>query len=461
MRVRSVLGRVLAVVLLAGAAAGATWIVTQSYRVESTDIGWTEPAPVITPVLHSDDPVPHVQKEDDGKTIAKRDKARDKKEKTKSKDVKKMVKRGIDWIVEAQQSDGGWGGGSHAKQNVRDPSAVPTDPATTAFTATALMRAGHTPTKGEHRDVVIRAMCYLVKAVENAEPKADGITTLTGTQPQSKLGPLIDTAMTAQFLTRVSQELPQTDPWYDRVDKALSECLARMERTQQDDGSWNRGGGWAPVLQSAWNCNSLELAEAVGRQVDSKKLKLAKDYQKKNVDKVTGTATSSAAAGVELYAFSGSLRGNAAEASQAQQVIETAKREGKLAADAVVNEANLKAAGQSEEEARTLNDAVVQNEAQLRRLNDERLLQGFGNNGGEEFLSYLMTSESLVIAGGKKWKEWDAKMKDRLGKVQNPDGSWSGHHCITSPVFCTAAALQVITTERDVDLLAKVAALKN
>ena len=95
------------------------------------------------------------------------------------------------------------------------------------------------------------------------------------------------------------------------------------------------------------------------------------------------------------------------------------------------------------------------------RAKKASLMEEAGNNGGEEFLSYLMTSESLVIAGGDQWKAWDTKMKDRLGKIQNPDGSWSGHRCITSPVFCTAAALQVITTERDVKLLKKLAAVKN
>ena len=70
-----------------------------------------------------------------------------------------------------------------------------------------------------------------------------------------------------------------------------------------------------------------------------------------------------------------------------------------------------------------------------------------------------MTSESMVIAGGDQWKTWNNKMKSRLGKVQNSDGSWSGHHCITSPVFCTSAALQVLLTEKDVEILKRVAAV--
>ena len=64
-----------------------------------------------------------------------------------------------------------------------------------------------------------------------------------------------------------------------------------------------------------------------------------------------------------------------------------------------------------------------------------------------------MTSESLVITGGEAWEKWDEKMHRRLNKIQNPNGSWSGHHCITSPVFCTAAVIQCLNTYRDTKML--------
>ncbi|TWT53159.1 hypothetical protein Pla22_07870 [Rubripirellula amarantea] len=375
--------------------------------------------------------------------------------------AKRQIKRGIKWLVAAQQANGGWGAGSHAHQEIRDPNAVPTDPATTAFAATALLKAGHTPTSGDYQDAVRQATENLVATVEAAEPKNAKITSLSGTQPQRKLGEMIDTAMTAQFLTRVAEHLPQNDPLAKRVEAALSECLERLERTQQKDGSWQGGGGWAPVLQSAMNCNSLEMALATGRKVDASKLKAAKQYQKSSINIDSGAAMSGASGGVELYAFAGGLRGNAGDAAEAQQAVESAKAAGKLEEDAPVNEQSLRIAGVSEIRAKELGDATAQNQSQLRRLSDEQLLAGFGNNGGEEFLSYLMTSESLVIAGGEAWDKWNKNMTSRLGKVQNQDGSWSGHHCITSPVFCTAAALQVLLTEKDVDLLRKIAKLKD
>src|SRR5262249_30916921 len=86
--------------------------------------------------------------------------------------------------------------------------------------------------------------------------------------------------------------------------------------------------------------------------------------------------------------------------------------------------------------------------AVIGRLDDERFVSGFGSNGGEEFLSYMTIAESLVTRGGDEWKRWDARMTRNLGRVQNGDGSWSGHHCITGRTFCTATALLMLMADR-------------
>ncbi len=368
-------------------------------------------------------------------------------------DLPQFVRKGIAWLIASQHNDGGWGGGSHAQQNVLDPAAVQTDPATTAFTLLSLMRAGHSPVAGEYQPQVKKGLEYLLTAVEKAPTEGPLITNIEGTQPQAKLGRYVDTAMTSQYLSRILPLVEKDAALHKRVDQAIDKCLAKLQLSQQADGSWSQGGGWAPVLQSSLSCSALEIAAANGKEVDKRILEKARDYQKGNFDRASGKVSSSAAAGVELYAFNGSLRANAADAQEAVSRIEKAKEEGKLPATAAVNEDSLRVAGLGAPAARKLAAAAEQNAAQIDRLDDETLLSGFGNNGGEEYLSYMMTSESLVIAGGNKFQKWNGKMATRLEKVQNGDGSWNGHHCITSPVFCTAAAVQCLTAEKDAEFL--------
>jgi hypothetical protein len=370
--------------------------------------------------------------------------------------IPEFVNNGIAWLVEAQHSSGGWGAGSHAQQTNIDPAKVKLDPATTAFAGMALMRAGHTPVQGVYRDAVRKTTEFLVDVVEKSKAEGPRITDMTGTQPQAKLGQLVDTTMTTQFLSRVITSLPNKDPLHDRASKALDKCLLKLQSSQQKNGSWG-SGGWAPVLQSSLGTTALELAQVAGKQVDMEDLRRARDYQKGNFDPSTGKANASAAAGVELYAFAGAQRATAGEARAAQQLIDEAKKNGKLEPADTVNLENLRKIGVDDDKARELADADIASKAQIARLNDENLLRGFGNNGGEEFLSYLMTSESLVITGGESWKAWNQKIIDRLGKIQNPNGSWNGHHCISSPVFCTAAVIQCCTTDRDAVTLIQIA----
>lgn len=369
-----------------------------------------------------------------------------------------FVERGVAWLAAAQHKDGGWGGGSHANQALRDPHAVTTDPATTAFTLLSLMRSGHTPLAGTYQKQTRSGLEYLLNTVEKAKAEGPLITEIQGTQPQTKLGRLVDTSMTAQYLARVLPLLSTEDSLHARVDKALDKCLKKLEVSQEEDGSWGKGSGWAPVLQSSLSCSALEVAAANGKQVSQPALARARQYQKGNYDVKSGAVKTEAAAGVKLYAFGGAMRGNAVDALQAESLVKKAKDKGQLAANAPVNEESLRIAGvQDASEGKQLAQAFDRNEQQIKQLGDETLLQGFGNNGGEEFLSYLMTSESLVIAGTKKFREWNTKMTIRLEKVQNADGSWNGHHCITSPVFCTAAVVQCLTTENDAEFLTKMA----
>ena len=62
----------------------------------------------------------------------------------------------------------------------------------------------------------------------------------------------------------------------------------------------------------------------------------------------------------------------------------------------------------------------------------------------------------MIINRDEVWKGWFDNVSGQLLSIQNPDGSWNGHHCITSPVFCTATCVLILTVNNDIEELAAV-----
>ena len=55
----------------------------------------------------------------------------------------------------------------------------------------------------------------------------------------------------------------------------------------------------------------------------------------------------------------------------------------------------------------------------------------------------------LHRTGGAEWQKWNGDMKAKLLKLQNEDGTWAGHHCITGRVAVTSAAILVMLVDRE------------
>src|SRR5688572_5575753 len=362
--------------------------------------------------------------------------------------VDSAVKRGIEWIAAAQAPDGGWGAGSHAAQNIRDPHAVSTDPASTSLVTMSLLRNDNSLEKGKYAAALKKGTDYLLRAVENCPANQIQITTLTNTQPQVKLGRNIDVILTAQFFTNLLRYELKDEQFKKRIEKALDKCIDKIQKTQSNNGAW-QDGGWAPVLQSALANNALESADDVGRKVDSNKLRRSREYQKLNFNADTKSAVTGDAAGVLLYSISSTARASAKDANKAEVVIAKAKKQGTLDTNAKVTEEKLVIAGLSVSESKNFSTAYKVNEAAKGEALKEDVMSGFGNNGGEEFLSFLMTGESMLMQGGEGWKKWYDMMSGKLVNIQNKNGSWNGHHCITSPVFCTATCLLILSIHND------------
>ena len=132
-----------------------------------------------------------------------------------------------------------------------------------------------------------------------------------------------------------------------------------------------------------------------------------------------------------------------------REILKTAKAEGRIKDDKEVTAANLRQAGLSVNESEELATTYKMNSYANGKAQDKTVLTGFGNNGGEEFVSFLLTGESLIIGGTEEWKKWYENTSTILANIQNTNGSWQGHHCITSPVFCTATCLLILGIDKD------------
>jgi hypothetical protein len=365
--------------------------------------------------------------------------------------VDARIHQGLDWIAGAENSDGGWGAGSHSRQDIMDPHAVQSDPATTAMVGMALLRSGSTFNKGQYSKQVKSALNYVLQQVEASSSNSNNITDLQGTQIQIKLGQNIDVVMASQFLTN-SLDYINDEALKNRIKKSIDICVSKIQKAMNGDGSIS-GSGWAGVLQSSFATNALEAAQARGAYVDDKALDRAKDFQKKNYDPKTGDVNTELGAGVLLYSVSGSTRSSAKEARRVSEEMEKAKKEGKLSQSAPPTAENLEKIGFTDADAMKYATAYEVYQSAKVAAQRSDVMDGFGSNGGEEFLSYLQTGESMIIGKDNSWKQWYDNTSGRLIKIQNDDGSWSGHHCITSPVFCTATCVLILSVNNDVQRL--------
>lgn len=373
-------------------------------------------------------------------------------EKTNKKFIE-TISKGELWLIEAQNSDGGWGAGSQSNQREMNPHAVSSDPATTAMSAMALYRCGYSMEKGEHQETLQKSVFFLLNEIDKNQ-NAPYITAIRGTQIQGKLGQHIDAILTLQFFNQLLPTIKE-EKLKTRVKNGIQVCVDKIEKSMGDSGKVG-GSGWAGVLQSSFANSSLEMASKnKDIVVDKEKIQKAREYQKSNYNPESESSKTEDGAGIMLYAVSSSVRNSAEEAKEADQLFKKAKAEGKIETSAVLNEQNLERLGYSKEKAKSYDVATkVYKSAKVTAMKDE-VLSGFGNNGGEEFLSFLQTGESMIVNQDDDWKKWYDNIGGRMMQIQNPNGSWNGHHCITSPAFCTATCLMILSVENDIQNLQK------
>ena len=339
--------------------------------------------------------------------------------------------KGAKWLKSVQKADGGWGAGSWGTDDVNASS----DVATTAMSVLALLRDGGGVET--HQAAITRAVAFVTRTIEESPKTSPELNSPGQTQPQYKLGSLVDTHLAALMLGELVGTLDEGSNV--AMDQAYDRILGKVQMAQNADGSFD-SNGWAPILSSSIAATALDRGVQLGKDIDDKVLNLNDRYQAAKVDTKTGSFDASAGAGVDLYSVASTLKGN---------------NEKKRRWDATAKAAPSENARQEQAEAQDAERAATQ---AVTGDSDGRLFAGFGSAGGEEMLSYMMISDTMADEGGETWTAWNGKVGGYLVGTQNGDGSWAGHHCITSRTFVTAAAMMTLGADEGAKLRASRAA---
>lgn len=295
------------------------------------------------------------------------------------------IDRGIAWLLTATRENGMAGGDI----------GQPVDLSNTAMVGMALLAEGNTPHGGKHSEELSRVLGGVLALVHDLPPEQQ--MPARPTLVQRKIGLYADRFLAALFLSEIMGEAGY-DEDQEEIGRALDKLIKDICRAQRQDGTWG-SESWAPVLGTVLGWECLRSSSSSGKEVNaSAKLvgealiaMLRKDLQRQDTWMH------------EFYKKASSIR--------------------------VLYSLNYRDDPTFQECVRqTLHFAQA----------DQR---PFVEAGGEEYLAFALVTECLMHEPQGLGREWYPLVSKRLVGVQNADGSWTGHHCIVSRTFCTAAAL--------------------
>jgi hypothetical protein len=228
---------------------------------------------------------------------------------------------------------------------------------------------------------------------------SDDITAALRTQLQNKIGRHAHSFFAILFLSQVMGEGWDPEP----VRLALEKLVGVIVKQQTGQGHWGNQS-WAPTLGTVMGWVSLRSAHFAGFRVEASSKRVSDHLVQQMQSKISRRS------GSWMHTFYKNATGI--------RVLYALKREDDPIAKKAFEDAL---------------HAVTKDNTP------------FTQAGGEEYLAFHLITETMLQKGGREWRLWYPTVRDKILKVQNADGSWTGLHCITSRTFCTAAALLVLT----------------
>jgi hypothetical protein len=322
------------------------------------------------------------------------------------------LKKGIEYLLKEATARWGWGQGGGWRRTSSNQAAEwrmqgrdPSDVGNTCVSLMALLRNGDTPAKGEHKNAAAKAFDFICRYVEKADEGLPVRHPVRDTQLQVKIGAYVDTFLAGWVLSELKSNLPDEDSEKRRA-ASLEKVVRKIEKNQKGDGSFAGNTGWASVLSQGLCSKALNSAARSGARVSPDTLKKDQEQNLAGLDVAKGAFTSPASptaepssAGISLYRETAKLGG----LSEKKRTNDLQKQK----AEKVLADNDAPAA--AKEQARKQLDGIAQDakavgaaaQAVASNLKSTKYAAGFGNNGGEEFLSYLNVTESLRDQAGR------------------------------------------------------------
>ena len=296
------------------------------------------------------------------------------------------IDKGLRWLQRTESKPGGHGPDINTPPNI----------GCTAMTGLALLSNGSTPAHGPQKEHLRRIVKFLVDKTDEMEG-GNIAGKSNNSQLQSDLGYYAHTFFALLFLSQVAGEVRTPGEVRDAVEK-LTEAVVKA---QTPNGDWGQEA-WAPILGTVMAWTSLRSAHFAGVSVGGSPDKTA--------EHLIGEMEKQAHQGNWMHRFYKNATGLRVLYAMDLEEEEVAQRAFK----------------------EIISLAENNNTA-------------FNQAGGEEYLAFHLITETMLQKQDGDWDIWFPMVRDKIVAVQNKDGSWTGHHCITSRTFCTAAACTVLS----------------